>query len=396
MRTADADVERYLKLFTFLTLPEIQGLMAKHKHDPSARVPHHALAFEFVSLVHGETAAKEAESQHKSIFSKSPLTLATKTNAAAKDNPLLSNQNATTRLTGTYTSAQLNPFADQTNAQSTTGTQQVILPKSLIYNQPIARVLHAAGLVTSRSEGHRLAEGKGAYIGRRSSDKAEMSDDVSWVPAKPRDPLQTWTYVIRDSDPTVKTEPGEEGLLILRVGKWKVRIVRVVSDEKYESLNIDDPPQAWVEMKSLLSAMRNKKAFETKGRMVESEIKGERIAHAAAQGSGGSAAGEDMEQTGLMPDVEWNIEPSQGRGKRKPALEGFKASRKLGEQYIRKEFKANDLPRPNLYSKPGESIPQGVFRIRYQGENRLQGQEEDKDKNKFKGQGRGRTGGSKS
>lgn len=375
--------------------------MAKHRHDPSVRVPHHALAFEFVSLVHGETAAKDAESQHKSIFSKSPLTLATKADATAKNNPLLSNQNATTRLTGTYTSAQLNPFADQTNAQSTTGTQQVILPKSLIYNQPIARVLHAAGLVTSRSEGHRLAEGKGAYIGRRSSDNQEMSDDVSWVPAKPRDPLQTWTYVIRDSDPSVKTEPGEEGLLILRVGKWKVRIVRVVSDEKYEKLDVDDPPQGWLEMKALLSAMRNKKAYETKGRMVENENKEERIAHAAAaeaaQMSGGSAAGDSVEHTGLMPDIEWNIEPSQGRGKRKPALEGFKSSRKLGEQYVRNEFKADNLPKPNLYTKPGQSAPQGVFRIRIdKGEYRQQDQGEDKDKPKFKGQGRGRTGGSKS
>jgi len=409
VRTADADVERYLKLFTFLTLPEIQGLMAKHKHDPSARVPHHALAYEFVSLVHGETAAKETESQHKSIFSKSPLSLDTNTAAVAKNNPLLSNQNATTRLIGSYTSAQLNPFAEQTNAQSTTGTQQVVLPKSLIYNQPIARVLHAAGLVTSRSEGHRLAEGKGAYIGRRSSDNQEMSDDVSWVPAKPRDPLQTWTYVIKDSDPNVKTEPGEEGLLLLRVGKWKVRIVRIVSDDKYERMDVKDPPSGWLEMKALLSAMRQRKAFETKGRMVESQIKEKREADATAMASarmsGGRAAGgvpEHADVTVHSETAEWNIESRQGRGKRNSALEGFKSSRKLGEQHIRKELKAEGLPRPNKYlaqnkyKKPAISTTPGGFRIRYQGEHRQQDEGKDKDEAKFKGQGRGRTGGPKS
>lgn len=373
--------------------------MAKHKHDPSARVPHHALAYEFVSLVHSETAAKDAESQHKNIFSKNPLTLQKTVETASSSNPLLSNQNANTRLAGTYTSAQLNPFAAQTNAQSTTGTQQVILPKSLIYNQPIARVLHAAGLVTSRSEGHRLAEGKGAYIGRRSSDNAEMSDDVSWVPAKPRDPLQTWTYVIRDSDPNVKTESGEEGLLILRVGKWKVRIVRVVSDDKYEEMDIKDPPQGWLEMKALLAAMRQRKAFETKGMAVQAEVKEERIAHATAvagiQTSGGGASSDGGELAGAISDTvsdDWNIEPSKDRGKRRSAMEGFKESRKLGEQRMRKEFKLEGLPRPSLYKKPASTTAPKEFRIRYQGENRLQAQGQDM----FKGQGRGRTGGPKS
>jgi tyrosyl-tRNA synthetase len=40
----DRDVERYLRMFTFLSAEEIRRLMAEHQANPGARTPHHALA----------------------------------------------------------------------------------------------------------------------------------------------------------------------------------------------------------------------------------------------------------------------------------------------------------------------------------------------------------------
>jgi len=81
-----------------------------------------------------------------------------------------------------------------------------------------------------------------------------MGDDLSFVPAKLMDPLQTWRNVIRDDEASATMDKeGEEGLLILRQGKWRVRICRIVSDEKFETLGLEDPP-GWVEWKSVQKA----------------------------------------------------------------------------------------------------------------------------------------------
>lgn len=165
-------------------------------------------------------------------------------------NPLHDHQHWKTKEAADFVNQSVNKYAPQTN--STTQRQMhTILPKSLVKDQSIAKVLWSAGLVSSRSEGHRLALNSGAYIGRNPSNKGAMRDAVEFFPAKLRDPHQTWDNVIRDvplSDEMVK--PGEEGLLVLRTGKWKVRLCRIVSDEKFGQLlaagQASEPP-GWAE-----------------------------------------------------------------------------------------------------------------------------------------------------
>jgi hypothetical protein len=328
-------VERYLKLFTFLSLPEIQGLMAQHKNDPSKRIPHHKLAYEFVSLVHGEASAKDATVQHTSIFTKA-TTSSNPPPSASADNPLLHNQNPSTRALGSMLSPQLNPWAAQATSSTPGATATLTLPKLLIYDQPIARVLFAAGLVSSRSEGHRLAEGTGAYIGRRSSGSQEMSDDVSFVPAKPRDPMQTWSYVIKDPEQVGK--PGEEGLLILRVGKWKVRIVRVVSDDVYEGMVAKDevtPPNGYMEIKAQLAAERQRRLYE------QVDVHG--TGHSGSTSKKTAPRTSSREESDDFVDAledEFRLDNvDTSKTKRARSLEGYKTSRKLGEQHIRREMK---------------------------------------------------------
>ena len=55
--TDDRDVERLLKLFTFLPLDEIRDLMERHVARPEERAAQRRLALEVTQLVHGEGAA---------------------------------------------------------------------------------------------------------------------------------------------------------------------------------------------------------------------------------------------------------------------------------------------------------------------------------------------------
>ena len=215
LRTTDADVERYLKLFTFMPMEEIGSIMTEHNSDPSKRVAQRKLAFDVLDLVHGEELARDAERQHGLVFkpthtpvSKLAIESETKT---PEDVSSLLNPNA--------------PITTPNNAPS----PQMLLPESLVYNTPVARIFYSAGLVASRSEGHRLITRKGAYVGSRPGASGTMGDQLEFSPVHNWLPTDTEKYIIDGS------------LLILRVGKWKVKIVKIVSDEEFERLGLTVP-----------------------------------------------------------------------------------------------------------------------------------------------------------
>jgi tyrosyl-tRNA synthetase len=68
INTADADVIRYLKFFTFLPQEEIERLEAKHAENPGARWAQHALANEATNLIHGEQAMVQAQVSSNVLF----------------------------------------------------------------------------------------------------------------------------------------------------------------------------------------------------------------------------------------------------------------------------------------------------------------------------------------
>ena len=61
LRAADADVIRYLKVFSLKSLEEIAALEEQMKANPEARIPQKALAEEITLLVHGEAGLKTAQ-----------------------------------------------------------------------------------------------------------------------------------------------------------------------------------------------------------------------------------------------------------------------------------------------------------------------------------------------
>lgn len=70
IRAEDADAEKFLKFFTFLSVEEIAGVMARHAADPGRREAQRVLAREVTRIVHGEAALADAEQATAALFSR--------------------------------------------------------------------------------------------------------------------------------------------------------------------------------------------------------------------------------------------------------------------------------------------------------------------------------------
>ncbi|MDE7496709.1 MAG: tyrosine--tRNA ligase, partial [Muribaculaceae bacterium] len=69
LNVSDADAEKYLKIFTFLTKEEIEALAAEHAADPGQRPMQKRLAKEVTEMVHGEEAYNAAVEASRILFS---------------------------------------------------------------------------------------------------------------------------------------------------------------------------------------------------------------------------------------------------------------------------------------------------------------------------------------
>jgi len=64
----DQGLDQYLKVYTFLSLQEIDTIMELHRRNPSAREAQKILAREITKLVHGEKAMHQAEAETSARF----------------------------------------------------------------------------------------------------------------------------------------------------------------------------------------------------------------------------------------------------------------------------------------------------------------------------------------
>ncbi len=69
LNTIDADVEKFLKIFTFLPVEEIEEIAKAHMQAPEKRVGQKLLAQEVTRLVHGDEGVKHAEHLTAVVFS---------------------------------------------------------------------------------------------------------------------------------------------------------------------------------------------------------------------------------------------------------------------------------------------------------------------------------------
>ena len=68
LNVPDADVGRFLRLYTFLALDEISSLEAAARDDPAARPAQRALAVEATRIMHGDAGLADAERASEALF----------------------------------------------------------------------------------------------------------------------------------------------------------------------------------------------------------------------------------------------------------------------------------------------------------------------------------------
>lgn len=225
VRRSDEEVEKLLKLFTFLPLNIIKETMEKHVANPSARRAQHLLAYETVTLVHGEQSARQAQAEHQLMHGKTilPPVHADPTVPRPPSNPF-------------QPGSEYRPLEAHPTTVNNAPRIDMKLPKSVILSKSIARILYISGMASSVSEGHRLARQAGVYVGAMPGQaKGEVrpmnSGAVSFTPVKLWFPQETAKYLIEDK------------YLILRRGKHNIRIIEAVTDEEYEKSGLTYPGQ---------------------------------------------------------------------------------------------------------------------------------------------------------
>ncbi|KAI0975157.1 tRNA synthetase class I [Xylaria arbuscula] len=218
MRRPDDEVEKFLKLFTFIPLDQISKIMEQHNLDPSKRLAHHTLAFEVLALVCGLHEAEATQQRHMQMFS--------------KDMPLLVTPTSTGEIES-YPHRVTPPSA----SLAFTFRPDIQLPESLILGKSIAHILYASGLAESATDAHRLVAHQGAYVGgapgRSARDNEIMREgEVAFQPVKNWFPGDTKNFLI------------DGKVLILRRGKHFIRIVEMISDEKWKASGKAYPGEA--------------------------------------------------------------------------------------------------------------------------------------------------------
>ncbi len=167
VRTEDADLERLLKIFTFLPLEEIAEIVAKHNEDPGKRTGQKRLAWEVTAYVHSPAEADKARDAAAALFE--------------------------TALTNLSDERLRELFPDVPSIS--------IARAELEAGAPVADVLVRGGLAASKKEALRLLAQNGLYLNQQSFDvnrKTLTMDDLA-----------------------------SESMMLLRAGKKRFCLVRV-------------------------------------------------------------------------------------------------------------------------------------------------------------------------
>lgn len=126
INTEDADVVRFLKIFTFLDREEIERLETAVAHEPFKREAQRALAWEVTALVHGGDAADAVVTASQALFGRADL--------------------------------------DALDEQTLAGCAQELGGAQLEGSDTVIDALVAAGIVGSRSDARRAVQDGGAYV----------------------------------------------------------------------------------------------------------------------------------------------------------------------------------------------------------------------------------------
>ncbi len=152
INTDDRDVERYLKLFTFLSLDEIAETMAAHARDPGKRAAQRLLAADMTTRVHGAAEAEQAMETSRALFEGRGVTVTPGTGEP--------------RLTG--------------------HAPTVTVSRAGLRDLSVVELLVASGLAKSKADARRGIQGKGFYLNDEpieTVDRELHEDELQGPPA---------------------------------------------------------------------------------------------------------------------------------------------------------------------------------------------------------------------
>jgi tyrosyl-tRNA synthetase len=154
INTEDRDVERYLKLFTFLSLDEIAETVASHTRDPGKRAAQRLLAADMTTRVHGAGAAEEAMETSRALFEGRGVTV--------------------TPGTG--------------ELRSTGHAPTVTVSRAGLRDLSVVELLVASGLAKSKADARRGIQGRGFYLNDEPIETAdrELEEDELQGPPEGR------------------------------------------------------------------------------------------------------------------------------------------------------------------------------------------------------------------
>jgi tyrosyl-tRNA synthetase len=128
INTDDRDVERYLKLFTFLPIEEIQSTLAEHARAPEKRGAQRLLASDVTMRVHGAAETERAIETSKALFQ----------------------------------GRGVNPRAGE--LQLTGHAPTITVSRSALPSLSLVDLLVASGLAKSKADARRGIQGRGFYL----------------------------------------------------------------------------------------------------------------------------------------------------------------------------------------------------------------------------------------
>lgn len=149
LNAGDSDAEKWIKIFTFLSRPEINSLIEEHKKDAGKRILQKKLAEEVTKFVHGDAALQEALTATEKAF-------------AEKEKP-----------------AEELSLED---IEALQGVTQISFAKEKIAaGIDIVSLLAETGIEKSKGDARKLVQGGGASINRRKVEAVDTKIDSSYL-----------------------------------------------------------------------------------------------------------------------------------------------------------------------------------------------------------------------
>ncbi len=147
LNASDSDAEKWIRIFTFLTREDTDGLVHEHNINPSARVLQKTLAREITSFVHGKEEYEKAVETTQKLFA---------------------NQNAP---------------AESLSIEDLEGMEGVIKVEyakdKMATGIDIVTFLAETSILASKGEARKLVEGGGISINRKKAEGVKMTIDSS-------------------------------------------------------------------------------------------------------------------------------------------------------------------------------------------------------------------------